>query len=86
MMSRQELDYLYDKVYLCLESRIKVTSPLRKAFMNHMKLVIKALDNIEWVNARYMKKGDENESILDVLEDEDSLEKYKENKVEKLKV
>jgi len=72
-MSGGELEYLYSKIRTCLELNYKPSTPERKAFLNHMKLVVEALHDIEWVDSCDMGQGDENEAILRCLQDNDSL-------------
>ena len=43
--------------------------PLRRAFGNHMRLVAKAMHDIEWVDSSDMGPGDDREAIQAVLGD-----------------
>ena len=54
------MDYLYRKV---MDAEFDEDTPERKAFAAHLKLVAKALHDIEWVDSCDYGPGDENESI-----------------------
>ena len=59
-MSGGSMEYLYSKVeaatFLC-------QTPERQAFAAHLKLVAKALHDIEWVDSDDYGPGDENDAI-----------------------
>ena len=69
-MSGGELDYIYSTLRTCLELNYKANTPHRKAFLEHLKLVIDALHDIEWVDSCDMGKGEENEAILRAIQDQ----------------
>ena len=57
-MSGGSMDYLYLKVE---NVEFSTNTPLRRAFMAHLKLVAKALHEIEWVDSG--DGGDEDSAI-----------------------
>lgn len=68
-MSGGSYDYAYQKVEDMASSLSEQRSPLRRAFGAHLKLVAKAMHDIEWADSCDYKKGDERPAIIDALED-----------------
>ena len=60
-MSGGSMNYLYSK--LEYEADFEADTPEREAFAEHLKLVAKALHDIEWVDSCDYGAGDENEAI-----------------------
>jgi len=68
-MSGGSWDYF---TYKCDEVANKLeadSSPLRRAFGAHMRLVAKAMHDVEWVDSSNMASGDDREAIQAVLGD-----------------
>jgi hypothetical protein len=64
-MSGGSMEY----IYLRLEQvTFEQNTPLRKQFAAHLKLVAKALHDIEWVDSADYALGDEEEAIRSCLE------------------
>lgn len=59
------MNYLYSK--LEYEATFLENSPERKAFAKHLKLVAKALHDIEWVDSGDYGPGDDTEAIRSCL-------------------
>jgi hypothetical protein len=59
------MNYLYSR--LEWEADFEQNTPERKAFAEHLKLVAKALHDIEWVDSCDYGPGDENAAILACL-------------------
>lgn len=59
-MSGGSMDYAY---YHVENINFPLTSSLRKAFAEHLKLIAKALYDIEWVDSGDYAPGDEDEAI-----------------------
>ena len=59
------MDYLYSKIEWFAD--FEENTPKRKAFAEHLKLIVKALHDIEWVDSGDYAPGDENEAIMAVL-------------------
>lgn len=55
------MDYLYSK--LEYGANFITNTPERRAFAKHLKLVVKALHDIEWVDSSDYGPGDDNEAI-----------------------
>jgi len=55
------MNYLYSRIES--EDFFSTNTPERKAFYMHMRKVIKALHDIEWVDSGDCSPGDENEAI-----------------------
>lgn len=67
-MSGGSLDYICWKVEQAANDiRSQATSPLQKAFAEHLDDVAKALHDIEWVFSYDYGEGDEVEAIKKVL-------------------
>lgn len=67
-MSGGSYDYAYSKVEDMADSlNSKEHSALRRAFAKHLKLVAKAMHDIEWVDSSDYAKGDEAAAINAVL-------------------
>lgn len=66
-MSGGSMNYLYSK--LEYEAFFRTDTPERKAFAKHLKLVAKALHDIEWVDSGDYGPGDENDAIRACLGD-----------------
>lgn len=66
-MSGGSMNYLYSK--LEYEASFKEDTPERRAFAKHLKLVAKALHDIEWVDSGDYARGDEAEAIRACLSD-----------------
>lgn len=60
-MSGGSMNYLSSKIEY--EMRFERDTPLRRAFWEHMQLVIKALHDIEWVDSCDYGPGDDDASI-----------------------
>ena len=60
-MSGGSMNYLYSR--MSWEAEFTKDTPERKAFGDHLELVIKALHDIEWVDSGDYSPGDENEAI-----------------------
>ena len=60
-MSGGSMNYLFSK--LEYEADFETDTPEREAFAEHIKLVAKALHDIEWVDSGDYGSGDENEAI-----------------------
>ena len=60
-MSGGSMNYLYSKIEY--EATFHEDTPERRAFAKHLKLVAKALHDIEWVDSGDCRPGDENEAI-----------------------
>ncbi len=63
-MSGGSMDYLYSKIEW---AEFPTDTPERAAFAEHLKLVAKALHDIEWVDSCDYGPGDENAAILACL-------------------
>ena len=59
-MSGGSMDYLYSRLEY---AEFAQNTLLRKRFAEHLKLVAKALHDIEWVDSADCVPGDEDESI-----------------------
>lgn len=68
-MSGGSWDYLTFKIDEAGVRLEQQKSPLRRAFGQHMRLVAKAMYDIEWVDSCDKSPGDEVEAIKDVLRD-----------------
>lgn len=70
-MSGGSLEYFSfkvdDVINLLTEHESTKTSALRQEFVEHLKLVSKALHDIEWVDSGDCTEGDEDEAISAVL-------------------
>jgi len=67
-MSGGSYDYLFSKVDLAAEDILaRRSTPLRRAFCEHLKLVSKALRDIEWVDSCDSSEGSEDAAIRKVL-------------------
>lgn len=71
-MSGGSMNYLYSK--LEYEATFREDTPERKAFARHLKLVAKALHDIEWVDSADYGPGDENAAIRACLGSKATLE------------
>jgi hypothetical protein len=60
-MSGGSMNYLYSK--LEYDANFKQDTPERRAFAKHLKLVAKALHDIEWVDSGDYGPGDDIEAI-----------------------
>ena len=65
-MSGGSYDYICYRVYDAADAILDNT-PLRKAFVAHLRLVAKALHDLEWVDSADYARGDEEESIRECL-------------------
>lgn len=63
-MSGGSMDYFYCKLN---DVRFDTSTTLRKAFSTHLKLVSKALHDIEWVDSGDYAPGDEEKAIRECL-------------------
>ena len=61
-MSGGSMDYFFGRVRDVADS-MDTTSPLRRAFVAHLRLVSKALHDIEWVDSGDYAIGDDDEAI-----------------------
>ena len=68
-MSGGSWDYFTHKCSNVADELGASGSPLRRAFGVHMRLVAKAMHDIEWVDSGDMGPGDEREAIKAVLGD-----------------
>lgn len=66
-MSGGSMNYLYSK--LEYEANFLANTPERRAFAAHLRKVVKALHDIEWVDSSDYVPGDENEAIRACLGD-----------------
>jgi hypothetical protein len=66
-MSGGSMNYIYSK--LEYEATFAADTPERRAFAKHLKLVAKALHDIEWVDSGDYGPGDENAAIRACLGD-----------------
>jgi len=61
-------NYAYSNVSMFVDSLERNDStPLRKAFAKHLKKVVKAMHDIEWVDSGDYGEGDEEKAIKAVL-------------------
>lgn len=68
-MSGGALDYAYSKLaYAVDEIEERELTPLQREFAAHLRLVVKALHDLEWVWSADYGKGDEELAILAVLD------------------
>lgn len=65
-MSGGSMNYLYSRLEY---ADFKADTPERRAFEQHLKLVAKALHDIEWVDSGDYGPGDENAAIRACLGD-----------------
>ena len=65
-MSGGSMNYLYSRLEY---AEFTADTPERRAFAQHLKLVAKALHDIEWVDSGDFGPGDENEAIRACLGD-----------------
>jgi len=65
-MSGGSMNYLYSKLEY---ADFNANTPERRAFERHLKLVAKALHDIEWVDSGDYGPGDENAAIRACLGD-----------------
>jgi len=65
-MSGGSMNYLYSRLEY---AEFTADTPERRAFARHLKLVAKALHDIEWVDSGDFGPGDENEAIRACLGD-----------------
>lgn len=72
-MSGGSMNYLYSKVLH--DSEFPLDTPERIAFAEHLKLVAKALHDIEWVDSGDYGPGDESAAILACLNPEQARRK-----------
>lgn len=68
-MSGGSWDYICYKLDDAANHLLKDKSALRRAFGEHMRLVAKAMHDIEWVDSCDYGEGDDIESINNVLGD-----------------
>ena len=66
-MSGGSMNYIYSK--LEYEATFTADTPERRAFAKHLKLVVKALHDIEWVDSGDYGPGDETAAIRACLGD-----------------
>jgi hypothetical protein len=66
-MSGGSMNYIYSR--LEYEANFRQDTPERRAFAKHLKLVAKALHDIEWVGSGDYGPGDENAAIRACLGD-----------------
>lgn len=71
-MSGGSWDYVYIKIAEAADDLTNEKAPLRRALGDHMKLVAKAMHDIEWVDSCDKGPGDEIEAIRAVLEPDSS--------------
>ena len=71
-MSGGSMNYLYSK--LEYEANFREDTPERRAFAKHLKLVAKALHDIEWVESGDYGPGDDAEAIRACLSNGATLE------------
>ena len=75
-MSGGSMNYLYSQLEY---ADFRADTVERKAFAHHLKLVAKALHDIEWVDSGDYGPGDENAAIRACLRPEQMLEAVIEN-------
>lgn len=83
-MSGGSMNYLYSK--LEYEATFVENTPERRAFAKHLKLVAKALHDIEWVDSADYGPGDETEAIRACLNSGAELEAEIEDAREAMRV
>lgn len=83
-MSGGSMNYLYSK--LEYEATFVENTPERRAFAKHLKLVAKALHDIEWVDSADYGPGDETEAIRACLNSGSVLEAAIEDAREAMRV
>lgn len=68
-MSGGEYEYAYSRVGIVADeiAEHEPITPLRAAFVAHLRLVAKALHDIEWVDSCDMSPGEEEAAIRAVL-------------------
>ena len=66
-MSGGSMNYLYVHVGEVADRLALSTSPVRRAFGEHLALVAKALHDVEWVDSADYGPGDENAAIRRVV-------------------
>ena len=66
-MSGGSMNYIYSR--LECDAKFTADTPERRAFARHLKLVAKALHDIEWVDSGDCGPGDENAAIRACLSD-----------------
>lgn len=71
-MSGGSMNYLYSRIEM--DATFSENTPERKAFARHLKLVAKALHDIEWVDSGDCGPGYESDSIRACLSSEFVLE------------
>lgn len=71
-MSGGSMNYLYSRIEM--DATFAENTPERRAFSRHLKLVAKALHDIEWVDSSDYSHGDENQAIRACLSYEFILE------------
>ena len=72
-MSGGSYDYFYSKLD-DMADRIQLKNPERKAFVKHLKKVVKALHDIEWVDSCDYGENDEIESIMNCISNQNVLQ------------
>lgn len=78
-MSGGSYDYAYMKIEDMADELCQQRQPLRKAFGKHLKLVAKAMHDIEWVDSSDYGPGEEVDSINAVLAPGAEMEAIKED-------
>lgn len=71
-MSGGSMDYLYSK--LEYDANFREDTPERRAFAKHLRLVAKALHDIEWVDSGDYGPGDDTDAIRACLSSGATLE------------
>lgn len=66
-MSGSSLDYVYEKVDRAIEYIETDKNPLYKAFANHLRLISKALHDLEWEFSGDYGAGDAEKAVKEVL-------------------
>jgi len=72
-MSGGSYDYFYSKLD-DIADRIDLKNPERKAFVKHLKKVVKALHDIEWVDSYDYGENGEIEAIMKCILHKDVLQ------------
>ena len=85
-MSGGSLDYLYSRVDDCADSiEAMCNKPIYRAFARHLRLVSKALHDIEWVHSGDYGDGDKEKAIMRVINKYDVVDNARENAEKALK-
>lgn len=79
------MEYLCYRVQDVAEKLCKDEIPYRRAFGDHLKLIAKALHDIEWVDSSDMSHPDDEKAIMDCISKSDVLVQVKKECIEFIK-